>query len=256
MFPFLISRMEEIHVTVTKLPQEKSQVSIVLALHNEQKLLPYSLEPLKSFRGEIVFVLDRCSDNTEKIVEQFKRVCSAEKIVVAHKNWKWRVDNPVFDAQLYGSSLTSKSIVVWSGGDIVLNRGVLGFLETGRYETPLQFNCLDFPNLPTFTYYKLLNFLVKSYTVEVFRRSEIAKHPAGVDTWDQWDGEIRSFRFRKSQLQVYNLRKTTRQPSRQFLTGYIRAMVGTNFFKVLLRSILFNQVHVLRGYLSCKLKGK
>lgn len=253
---YLFNRMEEIRVTVTKTALKKNNVSIVLALHNEEELLPYALNPLRKFRGEIIFILDRCKDNTEKIVNRFKERCMAEKVIVEHKNGKWKVDNPVFDAQLYGSSLTSKPIVVWSGGDIVLNREILMFLETGQYKTPLQFNCLASPNMLTYAYHKLLNFFVKSYTVEVFRRNEIVAHPGGVDRWSQWHGEIRPFNFHQNQRQVYHLRKTIRQDDRQFLTGYIRGMVKTSFLKVLLRAILFNQPHVLRGYLHYQLRGR
>jgi len=254
MFPFFLNHMEEIKVTVTKLPQNKTDVSIVLALHNEERLLPYSLKPLRNFHGEIIFVLDRCSDMTAAIVERFKKVSCATKIVVQHKNRKWKVDNPIFDAQLYGSSLASNNIIVWSGGDIVLNSETLDFLETQNYETPLQFNCLDFSNILSYAYSKLLNHIVKTYTVEVFRRKDISKHPVGVDNWEQWDGKIRPFQFYKSKLQVYHLRKTIRQPSRQFLTGYTRAMIGTSLIKILLHAVLFNRVHVLRGYLHQKLK--
>ena len=46
------------------------KTSVVVAVHNEEKYLPYCIAGLvKSLVYEVIFVLDRCSDRSLKIIE-------------------------------------------------------------------------------------------------------------------------------------------------------------------------------------------
>ena len=46
------------------------KVSVVMAVHNEAQYLPYTLFPLTQIDfDEVIFVLDRCTDNSQQIIE-------------------------------------------------------------------------------------------------------------------------------------------------------------------------------------------
>jgi len=64
-------------------------ISVIICAHNEEKYVGKCLSSvrraLKNFESEIIFVADRCSDNTAKIAEKY----NVEKLII--KNWKnWR----------------------------------------------------------------------------------------------------------------------------------------------------------------------
>lgn len=62
-------------------------VSLIMAVHNEEKYLPRSLPPLvKSNIKEFIVILDKCTDNSENIV---KRYVPNAKIIKKNKQ-KWR----------------------------------------------------------------------------------------------------------------------------------------------------------------------
>lgn len=61
----------------------KTSLSCVVAVHNEEKYLPYSLTNISnSVFDEIIFVLDRCTDASEKIVKTIRD----NRFYLLHKN--------------------------------------------------------------------------------------------------------------------------------------------------------------------------
>lgn len=68
---------------------ETPLVSVIMCAHNEQKYVKASLvsvkRALRKVKGEIVFVADRCTDNTVKIAKEH----NVDKLIIkTWKNWK------------------------------------------------------------------------------------------------------------------------------------------------------------------------
>lgn len=65
-----------------------TKISLVIAVHNEQKYLPYLLSSLIRCQvHEAIFVLDRCTDNSKRLLE---RTCLPfQKRIIELKNKKW-----------------------------------------------------------------------------------------------------------------------------------------------------------------------
>lgn len=59
----------------------------VLAIHNEEKYLPYSLQPLLELGCRIVVVLDRCSDSSELIIR--RKLPHAIIFAKQHSTWNY-----------------------------------------------------------------------------------------------------------------------------------------------------------------------
>jgi glycosyltransferase involved in cell wall biosynthesis len=86
-----------------------------MAAHNEENYLPYSLKSLQNASiDEFVIVLDRCTDRSLSIVEDFK--CNFEKriILLTKKRWK----NPTAEPFALAAQAATGDIVYVLGADI------------------------------------------------------------------------------------------------------------------------------------------
>lgn len=97
------------------------KVSVTMAVHDEEQYLLYSLKPfLKSVVDEIIFVLDRCTDNSEMIINRFKKITPIN-VKVARKNTK-KWCNSAGESKKLAVSLSSKEIVLMIDADIIVER--------------------------------------------------------------------------------------------------------------------------------------
>ena len=65
------------------------KISVVVAVHNEEKYLPYCIAGLvRSPVYEVIFVLDRCSDRSLKIIESVSFPFKVRVIEMKKKQWK------------------------------------------------------------------------------------------------------------------------------------------------------------------------
>lgn len=94
------------------------ELNVVMAIHNEERYLPYSLNRLKDAPLDlIVFVLDRCNDKSEAIVRAFKP--KFRKIVVI-KQWnEWK--NPASETFAFGTEFCDGDVVFHVGGDFLVD---------------------------------------------------------------------------------------------------------------------------------------
>ena len=70
-------------------------ISLVMAVHNEEKLLPITLPTILSPRvQEYIFLLDRCTDDSRELIQKWVRVNDlndkAKLIPYSSGSWKWR----------------------------------------------------------------------------------------------------------------------------------------------------------------------
>ena len=65
------------------------KISVVVAVHNEEEYLPYCIAGLvRSQVYEVIFVLDRCSDRSLKIIESVSFPFKVRVIEIKKKQWK------------------------------------------------------------------------------------------------------------------------------------------------------------------------
>ena len=69
--------------------RSKPLISLVMPIHNEEKYLPESLKTLKDVENqffELIFVLDKCTDSSEKIIAEW----FANATIIKKESNKWR----------------------------------------------------------------------------------------------------------------------------------------------------------------------
>ena len=65
--------------------------SLLIPVHNEARYLPDSLEPLKQCNvDEIVFLLDRCTDESFNLVNQFFKEATQQIILIQKEYAEWK----------------------------------------------------------------------------------------------------------------------------------------------------------------------
>jgi glycosyltransferase involved in cell wall biosynthesis len=228
-------------------------VSCVMAIHNEEKYLPYSLKPLLSTNFEIIFVLDRCTDSSEKIIQKFIAKRGNCKVVYK-KEAGVLTENPAFDAFLYGSQYASGKYIYWIGADFVVPRDI--FKYRPRNEA-LKFEYIDCTNHLMYAWHKLLSKFTKHYTCEAFRKEHLTEgryhFPSEEKITYPFTPEDKYQLI--SSVKLLHLRPN-RNKVRHYIQGYVRRLKRVPFLRVLLHSILFNKPCVVIGYLRAMMDGK
>jgi len=90
----------------------------VLAVHNEENYLPYSLMPIKELNSQTVVVLDRCVDSSEKLVR--RHIENAELVFKEDSHWK----NPCAEAKSLGCNVAKKlgaDLILVTDADVLLD---------------------------------------------------------------------------------------------------------------------------------------
>lgn len=235
-------------------------ISFVIPCHNEEKLLLYSLKPLLEHlndEDEVVFVIDRCTDNTEAIVNWFKKKCKAQ-VKIIHKNSKFVLNKPSGDAYLYGVHFASGDRIVQLGADVVVNKKVLNIIRNFN-KTPFKFQVIEYRSHFRYAYHKLLSFFAKSYCLEVYQKSEMDKlifydFPSTVDVLLQNLSTEALSQWHKVNVPILHLRAFVRDKTERFTAGFKRAFRRHSFLKTLLHSVLFGRPEILVGYLYFKFR--
>lgn len=84
--------------------------SLLIPVHNEAQYLPYALKPLKHCKvDEIIFLLDRCTDEGFNMVNRFFRNSSQNIIVIQKEYAEWK----------YGAAEAFETLCTASHGDIL-----------------------------------------------------------------------------------------------------------------------------------------
>ena len=101
------------------------RISGVMAVHNEAEYLRYSLPALGRVPfNEVIFVLDRCTDNSENVI---RRIAPQNSEIVFKKKQHWT--NPIAEAFHTGFNTAKNDLVFALGADLVLAPHVLTITE-------------------------------------------------------------------------------------------------------------------------------
>ena len=101
------------------------KISGVMAVHNEALYLRYSLPALKKIPlDEIIFILDRCTDNSEGII---RKTAFPDSEIVFKKEQHWK--NPIGEAFQLGFDKARNDLVFALGADIVFTPQALAITD-------------------------------------------------------------------------------------------------------------------------------
>jgi glycosyltransferase involved in cell wall biosynthesis len=100
-----------------QLQERKSIITAVMSVHNEERFLPIGLQCFEEARiGELLILLDRCTDHSGEIAESFaKRVSYAVRVVNVDRTWSYGT-NSVYEL---GFKLAKGEIVYHTAADFI-----------------------------------------------------------------------------------------------------------------------------------------
>jgi len=247
------SRMQDIRV---EKPLTEEDIHIIIPVHNEEKYLPYSLRPLSDLKIiRIIFVLDRCRDRSEAIVRRF-----ADKrgnVTALKKEGEIKTDNPAWEAYMLGAKLVKHGRVVFLGADVIIDPRVFNYVNKAKL---LKFRYVNYASHFWYAFEKVFQrFTSKSYFVECIDVELIDKLPFLSESYDdlvkgktKLANILNAAVFNRNFVNIDSVECLHLRPhvplDRQFLQGYVRHIQGVPFLRVLLHSLIFRKIHVLRGY--------
>ena len=95
----------------------KVKLSCVIAIHNEEKYLPYSLLYLSnSIFDEVIVVLDRCTDNSERLI---RKITDDRFVIIQKKVQTW--ENGCSEAKNIGCERSTGDVIMITDPDVILD---------------------------------------------------------------------------------------------------------------------------------------
>jgi len=249
------------------------KVSVVMPIHNEEDLLPYSLNSmLNAPVYEFVFVLDRCTDGSKEIVSRFATRVERYRILEKSET-SWL--NPAAEAYDFGAQYASGDCIYFIDADVVVDKRVFN-PRHWREGNALRFRYYnyDIHGVPIrWAYEKTLLKITERLgistghfaTVIAFKRDHwiktrqesppenvegLRKNPRLVLGRIMMQEHERRF-VRIADTSCLHLRpKTT--ASEQELQGIARYVLGYRLWKVVLHSIMYFQILTLIAFLHTR----
>ncbi|MHA1834487.1 MAG: glycosyltransferase family 2 protein [Candidatus Baldrarchaeia archaeon] len=254
----------------------KMTVSGVLPVHNEEKYLPYSLfSLLKASLNELIIVFDRCTDNSETLVDVFREKVNYEvkKIHIKKREWFY----PTAEVFKIGFENAKGDVIYSLAADCVYNPEIF----------KISWNNIDFASFPYFAYdifgslidkihgnwinfYKfILNVAYPKLTkkpkfsgIYAFKKTVYKTIPRydmmSEDIWFLKEAWKKGFRYKYfPNLTNLHLRPSTHQrKDKQVMHGISRARLGYPLWKVLAHSILLGKPDTFKAYFKEKYNVK
>jgi len=243
------------------------RISGVMAVHNDSSYLRYSLPALKRIPfDEIIFVLDRCTDNSEGII---RKVALENSEIISKKKQHWR--NPISEAFQLGFDTARNDLVFALGADLIFTSHALAITEDLMKNPKVGSVFFSFTQRPIRgtrrrVHEEYINFLkhflldrVSPYRVEFttgvycFRRT-LAKLRDVPAEYDDLHRQIRARGYKAIYVPhagIIHLRAgLTRE--KQIWHGQVRAELREPLMKVALHSIINFKPWTLITYLRCR----
>ena len=130
----------------------KPFISVIMPIHNEEAYLPCSLESLKQIEDQIfefIFVLDRCTDNSEALVRRW----FPDARIVKKEICKWK--NSIAENFQIGFEMSKGNIICTHDADATTPRNLLSLLDELKNDVASV--------APTLFTYKEVSFLNRLY---------------------------------------------------------------------------------------------
>lgn len=242
--------------------QKENTFSVVMPVHNEEMYLPYSLAGLRKCPiDELIVILDRCSDNSEKILNS---VCFPFDVKVIKKDKQaWRC--PTAEVFEIGFRKAKGDIIFVGAGDLIYTPEMFR-VEYFNKSDLVMFFYWSYDILGKFQIrQQFLNFMKQYFTFPL--RSNKKRFRSGVfgckrELWEKVhfrdvpseydDLHSRALKqgFRTDYvkgLPIFHLRVGLTK-SRQYLQGMSRAHSGYSPLKVFLHSLVFMKPYLWLAY--------
>lgn len=247
-----------------KILSKKTLISVIMPIHNEAEYLPCSLESLKQIEDQIfefIFILDRCTDNSEALVRE--RFPDAR--IVKKEICKWK--NSIAENFQIGFEMSKGNIICTHDADVTTPLDLLSLLDQLKNDVasvgPTLFTCKEASLLNHLYYYweKTRRFAPLGEeprgALRLIRRECLEKVGGFKDVIaqeTQLDIDLRKIGYKsivEPNVTYYHLRKFSfkKAVSGQIRAGKMRRQIKMPFWRVLGHSILRLRPFVLYGYL-------
>jgi glycosyltransferase involved in cell wall biosynthesis len=236
-----------------------------MPIHNEAEYLPYSLVSLKQIEDQIfefIFVLDRCTDNSEALVRQY----FPDARIVKKEICKWK--NSLAENFQIGFEMSKGDIICTHDADVTTPRNLLSLLDELRSDVasiaPTLFTCKEASFLNCLYYYweKTRRFAPLGEeprgALRLIRRECLEKVGGFKDVIAQetlLDIDLRKAGYKSivaPSVTYYHLRRFSfkKAVSSQIRAGKMRKQMKMPFWRVLGHAVLRLRPFVLYGYLT------
>jgi glycosyltransferase involved in cell wall biosynthesis len=250
------------------------KISVVVPIHNEAKYLPYTLKPLQTASVyEFIFVLDRCTDDSEQIVRKFALKTRTKCKILTKTQQTWL--NAAAEACDYGAKHATGDYICFIGADVHVNPEVFND-KYWKGRSALRFRYYNYNLYGEKVSYAYERFLIKvseklgrsvgqfegvvGFAQDHWRRTSHELPPETIEGFRKTPkfvvGHILKQDYKVS-FDLINIDgclhlrpKLTK--SQQELQGIGRFLLKYPLWKVLLHSILYFKISVLISYLYAK----
>ncbi len=242
--------------------------SVVVGIHNEEKYLPFCLGSLwKASVDEFIFVLDRCTDRSEEIVNSFVKY--HPNSIIVHKTTKSWIQ-PVVEVFDEGAKRASGDYVFNVPADAVMDSKV--FDERHLCGKPLMFRYYNYNLfggkfrygyervlLRIYDYLGIPSWQCSMEALPYEQRIRGNLPPEDVTGFTKVPMLVLKSIMAESEKRYYCIQNTAilhlrpgLSKEEQILRGISRFVLRYSPLKVLLHSILYLRPHVLVGYIHAR----
>jgi hypothetical protein len=237
--------------------------SVILPVHNEGRLLPYTLPSIRALDpGEVVVVFDRCTDNSERVVDKLLDGLNVKKVYNnIRSDWNSHL------SYLYHSAVeaSSEGKLLFTQADVVLDKKIAKHVRFFR-KGMISFRVLPYPNNPRSivnTAVSLLQTRLLGGFSGVFVLDRGTYEDCRLTASDQFEFDSQLLRniqakkypYRLVLTKCWNLRPYHGK-HRRFELGKAKAKSGKKPYEVLAFSILRLMPEVYIGYQHERGMGK
>lgn len=247
----------------------------VMPLHNEALFLPFSLQALKhADLGELVVVLDRCTDESERLIDIFTGQASfpVRKYVLSEREW----GNPTSEVFKMGFEKAQGDVVYSLAGDCIYDPRIfqicwanLDFASFHYYDFPLGKGLLDKLHSLWVNFLKrILNIYLPHLTkqtkfsgIYAFQKRFFNRlNPLDVQSEDVWYFQ-QALNLKVKYRHFTQFRNIHMRPAtigfaeKQKAHGTGKQALNYPLWKVVAHSVLLIKPHTLKAYIHARARG-
>lgn len=253
--------------------EQRSSISVVIPVHNEEAYLPYSLPSFKAIEGDVdefIFVLDNCTDRSEEII---RRALPQAKILIKTGH-KWRF----FAAESfqYGFDRASGDIILAAGADLILDPKIPRIIRKIFIDPSVGTVCFRYLNFDLFSlkmrihghYENIYKTLIQKFRREArhtgfyaFRRKMMMEIGGLADIVSEYDEYCRRAEKHGWKVIYVPYTKTLHlrpglSSKKQYIQGTARATLPSyNLFKTAIHSFIHFKPYLLVGFIHARRYG-
>ena len=244
--------------------------SVVMPIHNENKLLPYSLPSIYDLKpDEVILIFDRCTDSSmeiaKKIATHYRYTQQTRFVELNEPSPEWRFR--VAFLRRHAFRLARNDVILNTDADTILdpriveylhsiNRNRIALVSFGRRPYPLTFQ--EFIGRIVFVFSKLgftgIYAFSKRVWLETENQNSVKKIVRAEDAYlcRSIAKKYRTVYVRTNSIHL----RPEEKPNRHFMRGFTYWSVRHKpLWKAVLHSIIYFRPLLLAGYLQARLRS-